>query len=67
MLPAVHLLVQPRFGVGLALRLSDELDERVFASAVDSIEKFRARMVEKLAGPNAMSGVQLAAEYSWRE
>jgi transposase len=25
-------------------------------------EKFRARMVEKLAGPNAMSGVQLAAE-----
>lgn len=25
-------------------------------------EKFRARMVEKMAGPNAMSGVQLAAE-----
>jgi len=25
-------------------------------------EKFRARMVEKLAGPNALSGVQLAAE-----
>jgi transposase len=25
-------------------------------------EKFRARMVEKMAGPNAMSGVQLAAD-----
>jgi transposase len=34
----------------------------VRVSGTQYSEKFRARMVEKMAGPNAVSGVQLAAE-----